>query len=109
MALVIAQFPLQIKTIFDSKYIVSESSLSLTTLAMQTIALVLLGISWKVRLGRPGDPFNSTPPEVTDYWRLYELGAWQYVNNIIFGLGQVLLLVLSLWVMGRHSAPNDGN
>ena len=52
-----------------------ESSLSLITLATQMIAFVLLGFSWKIRLGRPGDPFNAAPPDVTDPWALYRLGG----------------------------------
>src|SRR5436305_14170627 len=72
-----------------SKDTIDESSLSLATLAMQMIAFVLLGLRWEIRLGRPGDPFNVTPPDITDPWALYRLGAWQDVNNIIFGIGQV--------------------
>lgn len=109
IALVISEFPLQIKAILSSKDTIDESSLSLATLTMQMIAFVLLGLSWKIRLGQPGDPFNVTPPDITDPWALYRLGAWQYVNNIIFGIGQGVLLVASLSVMSQKWTSKERN
>ena len=109
IALVIPKFPLQIKAILSSKHTIDESSLSLATLAMQMIAFVLLGLSWKILLGRPGDPFNVNPPDIKDPWVLYRLGAWQYVNTIIFGIGQGVLLVVSLWVMSQKWTLKERN
>lgn len=66
------------------------------------MALALLAWSWKVTIGRPGDPFNITPPGATMPSVLYRLGAWQWVNNLIFALGQGLLLLIYLWVRIRQ-------
>lgn len=101
--LVIAIFPLQIRELLSSTNSpIRESSLSPTTLALQTIALALVAWSWKVTIGRPGDPFNITPPGATMPPVLYRLGAWQWVNNLIFALGQGLLLLIYLWVRIRQ-------
>ena len=102
IVLVTCMFPLQIRETTFSKRSIHESSLSLTTLALQMIAFILLGLSWKKDLGRPGDPFNITPPNLTLPWALYRLGAWQWVNNMIFGVGQGLLLSISLWVRSQQ-------
>ena len=71
IVLVTCMFPLQIREIISLKRPIHESSLSPTTLALQMIAFILLGLSWKNRLGRPGDPFNITPPDLTLPWALY--------------------------------------
>jgi hypothetical protein len=102
IVLVMSIFPLQIREMISSKRPIHESSLSSTTLALQMIAFILLGLSWKDSLGRPGDPFNYTPPGLTLPWPLYRLGAWQWVNNMIFGVGQGILLLISLWVRSQQ-------
>lgn len=102
IVLVTSIFPLQIRELLSTKHQIHESSLSPTALALQMIALILLAWSWKLTIGRPGDPFNITPPGATLPSVLYRLGAWQWVNNMIFGVGQGLLLLIHLWVRSQQ-------
>jgi hypothetical protein len=75
IVLVTCIFPLQVREIMSLERPIHESSLSPTTLALQMIMFILLGLSWKNRVGRPGDPFNITPPDLTEPRALYRLGA----------------------------------
>ena len=102
IVLVICMFPLQIREIISLKLRTLESSLSPITLALQMIAFALLGLSRKNRLCRPGHLFNITTPDLTPPWTLYRLGAWQWVNKFIFGVGHELLLLISLWVRSQQ-------
>ena len=102
IVLVASIFPFQIKELLFAGHQISESSLSPTTLALQMIAGLALAWSWKLYVGRPGDPFNIIPPGATQPWVIYRLGAWQWVNNLIFGVGQGALLLIYLWVRSRQ-------
>jgi hypothetical protein len=98
VVLVIFIFPLQIREMTFSKRPIHESSLSPTALALQMVAFILLGLSSKRNLGQPGDPWNIIPPGHITFETRYRMGAWQWVNNMIFGFGQGLLLLIYLWV-----------
>ena len=98
IVLAICIFPLQISEMVLSKRSMHESSLSPTTLALQMVAFILLGLSSKRNLGQPGDPWNITPPGHIIFETRYRMGAWQWMNNMIFGFGQGLLLLIYLWV-----------
>ena len=98
IVLAICIFPLQISEMVFSKRSMHESSLSPTTLALQMVAFILLGLSSKRNLGQPGDPWNITPPGHITFETRYRMGAWQWMNNMIFGFGQGLLLLIYLWV-----------
>lgn len=102
IVLVTAIFPLQIFELLSTKCRIHELSLSPTTLALQMIAFILLAGSWKLTVGQPGDPFNIIPPDATLPSVIYRRGAWQWVNNMIFGVGQGLLLLIYLWVRSRE-------
>ena len=98
IVLVTCIFPLQISEIIFSRRPIHESSLSPTTLALQMVAFILLSLSSKRNLGQPGDPWNITPPGHITFETRYRMGAWQWMNNMIFGFGQGLLLLIYLWV-----------
>jgi hypothetical protein len=73
-----------------------ESSLSILTLAAQMILFLLLGISYIVRLGKPGTGFNKPPNVPMDPYTWYRLEGWPYVNNIIYGISQSVLFFMYL-------------
>lgn len=104
--LVTLTFPFQIVELLFAKERIHETLLSPTTLALQMIVFLLLARSWKIRVGRPGDPFNIVPPGAVLPSVIYHRGAWQWVNNLIFGIGQGLLLLIYLWVEGCYPREN---
>jgi hypothetical protein len=75
-----------------------ESSLCIWTLGAQLVLFVLLGISYIVRLGKPGTGFNKPPP-VMDPYTWHTILGWPYTNNIIYGVGQRILFFIYLYYL----------
>lgn len=107
LVLVALIFPPQIWELLATRCQMDELDLSPAALAVQSITFVVLAFSWKIYVGRPGDLFNIIPPGVTQPWVVYRLSAWQWANNLIFGLGQGLLLLVYLWVRSRQPASGE--
>ena len=77
------------------------SSLSIWTLVIQTNTSILLGISWMHRLGPRGKGFNRVPNGIVDPFTWYYISSWPYINNIILGVGQGVLVLIYLYQMLR--------
>jgi hypothetical protein len=63
------------------------------------ILFLLLGISYIVRLGKPGTGFNKSPNVPMDPYTWYRLVGWPYVNNMIYGIGQGVLFFMYLYYL----------
>jgi len=101
IVLVISQFPSQIKALLAMEETLDASSLSIWTLAIQTITFILVGISWMYRLGPRGKGYNRVPDGIVDPFTWYYISSWPYINNVIFGVGQGVLFLTYLYQMLR--------
>jgi hypothetical protein len=78
------------------------------------VFFILLGISYIIRLSKPGTSFNKPPAIPMDPYTWYAIVGWPYINNIIYEIGQGILFFMYLYYLsadrigGATSITNAG-
>lgn len=92
LVFVIVQFIPQIRSTWTIR---KPSSMDISTLGLQAILFVLLGVSWSYRLRSQYDSIFSEAFVFPFGW--YYTFGWRYFNFILYGLGQGVLFSICIY------------
>lgn len=107
LVLVTTQFLPQIALAWRLRHDLKSTSISVWTLGLQMVLFVLLGISWRLRLGIIGTGWTSdwTIKGPADW---YQWVGWRCFNYTLFAFGQAVLFVICV-SFGSRDFPLAGD